>query len=449
MRFWIIHAQEHLAQPRSVPDRRVWRSNALAEMLADRGHAVVRWRSSYSHHEKRYLAKGSPRVAFENFHYQYLDGPPYRRSIGLSRIQHHKTLGRNFEKVARTATETPDLIHVGNVPLELSLAAVRFGRKHRVPVVVDIRDLWPDLFLDLIPTRLKLLRPLGALFLHPFYRQARETMRGAKAVSGITTPFVEWGLRLAGREGGPFDRAFHMSYPEQEGEAGSEAQARVAELLGPRDNRLLFVYLGNIGYQSDFDTLIAAARRMQGRVAGKFVICGDGPKLEAVRRQSAGLENVAVPGWLNAEEVKDLLNRATVGLLPYHPMPNFMLNMPNKFAEYLAGGLILACGLEGEMARMIRQHNCGFVYPARDATALADQLTLFTGGGTDLAALRLNAKKLYEAEFNCREVHARLCDYLELLAHDRVDASDHPLKSSRASTLAAEGGDGRGAGAPS
>jgi hypothetical protein len=86
MNFWIIHAQEPLPQPSSVNTRRLWRSNTIAEMLANRGHRVVRWRSGFSHYEKRYLIKGSARERFEGYEFQFLEGPPYQHNIGYRRL---------------------------------------------------------------------------------------------------------------------------------------------------------------------------------------------------------------------------------------------------------------------------------------------------------------------------------------------------------------------------
>src|SRR4051812_29066289 len=147
MEFWIIHAQEPIADPRSVESRRLWRSNMIAETLADRGHEVVRWRSAFNHYRKTFLNPGSGSATVDGYEMQFIATSSYRRHVGARRVISHRALGRNFDHLARARPTAPDLIHVGNVPIELFRAAVAFGRERGVPVIVDVRDLWPDIYL--------------------------------------------------------------------------------------------------------------------------------------------------------------------------------------------------------------------------------------------------------------------------------------------------------------
>lgn len=416
MKFWIIHAQEPLPQPSHMAARRLWRTNTIAEMLADRGHQVLRWRSGFSHYEKRYLAQGSPRERFEGYEFQFLEGPPYRRNIGYRRILHHRAVACDFARLVSTTGHAPDLIHIGNVPLELCREAAKFSAAKRIPIIIDIRDLWPDLFLDLIPDSLGAFRPLMKLFLRSSYRDAAFAMSHATAITGITEPFVEWGLRLAGRKRRETDRVFHMSYPEP-AEPGSHGDASpLTDKLGLERSSFIICYFGNIGYQSDFDTLLEAARLLGDCAAAKLVICGDGPKLESLRKKAAGLANVVLPGWLEADEIQQLMRIAAVGLIPFKERDNYVLNMPNKFSEYLSGGLAIACGVKGEMARLVEAHACGFVYPTGDAATLARRLRELVASPDMVATLKESSRALFKASFDCTVVYGQLCDYLEMMA---------------------------------
>ncbi len=421
MNFWIIHAQEPLPQPRAVATRRLWRSNTIAELLAARGHHVVRWRSGYSHYEKRYLVDGAPAIQFEDYQFQFLAGPPYRRHIGYGRVRHHEAIAAQFTELAARATLRPDAIHVSNVPIELCRAAVDFGATRRIPVVIDVRDLWPDLFLDLVPAGLSFLKPAVKLLLSASYRNAKYAMRHATAVTGITQPFVDWGVRMADRPATAWDQVFHMSYPELPAVMDDRRNLDLARKLGLMPEDFVCCYFGAIGYQSDFDTLIETARQLGSQSRVKLVICGEGPKLSALRAKAVGMHNILFPGWLDAADVQTLMQIATVGLIPFKECDNYVLNMPNKFSEYLSGGLVLACGLRGEMARLIGLHQCGLVYPSGDAAILAKRLTeLSQAAPTHLVAMRNRARALFRDQFDYRVVYTRLCEYLEALPAHRA-----------------------------
>jgi glycosyltransferase involved in cell wall biosynthesis len=421
MKAWVIHAQEPLALPTTVTPRRLWRSNTIAEILGGRGHSVIRWRSSYSHYEKRYLVRGSQMAAGEGYNYQFLEGPAYKRNIGFKRVRHHRAIAADFAKLANGQTPVPDIIHVSNVPLELCREAVRFSVKKGIPVIIDVRDLWPDLFLDLVPQTLSFLKPAVRLMLRSSYEDAVYAMRHATAITGLTEPFVDWGVRLAGRKRREFDRVFHMSYPENGGRGLDAGLTKLSAKIGLKNEEFVYCYFGSIGYQSDFDTLLRAARLIEGRISAKFVICGEGPRLGGLRKKASMLTNVVFPGWLDAEEIQCLMRISTVGFLPFKERDNYLLNMPNKFSEYLSGGMVIACGLEGEMARLVRAHDCGFVYPSGDAFKLAEKLVELTASLDRVAAMKVNARALFKQSFNCQVVYGKLCDYLEtMVALNRV-----------------------------
>jgi glycosyltransferase involved in cell wall biosynthesis len=418
MNFWIIHAQEPLPQSIMAKHRRLWRSNTIAELLVNRGHRVTRWRSGYSHYEKRYLAEGSPAMNVEGCcDFQFLAGPPYRRHIGYKRVRHHRAIASKFSEFAALKDHRPDAIHVGNVPIELCRAVATFGKAYRIPVVIDIRDLWPDIFLDLVPVSLAFLKPFVKRLLRPSYRDATYAMRHATAVTGITQPFVDWGLRLAGRAATEWDQVFHMSYPELPSVSQDTHGRELLQKLGLTADDFICCYFGAIGHQSDFDTLIETARRIGKSSRIKLVICGEGPKLDSLRAKAASSPCIRFPGWIDTEDIQSLMRVATVGLIPFKESDNYVLNMPNKFSEYLSGGLVLACGLRGEMARLIELHECGFVYPSGNAATLARKLIeLSETASSRIEGMRQRSKALFRDQFDCRIVYARVCEYLEALA---------------------------------
>ena len=80
-----------------------------------------------------------------------------------------------------------------------------YGRRHSIPTIADMRDLWPDIWLDAAPAA---ARPIAKLLLSPDFALSRSSLASITAITGITDEFVAWGLARAGRAAGAFDRAF-------------------------------------------------------------------------------------------------------------------------------------------------------------------------------------------------------------------------------------------------
>lgn len=416
MSFWIIQAQENPAEPRSVIGRREWRSNSLAETLADRGHDVVRWRSAFSHQSKQFLANGDFVQLHDNYTQRFIACPPYRKHVGLSRIRNHKALGKNFLQVARSC-RAPVLIHVGNVPIELAHAAVRYGTEVGCPVIIDIRDLWPDIYVDRLPEFVSFLRAPALEVLRFASFQLKWAMRNATAITALTQPYLNWGLELAGREAHENDAIFAMCYPPRNNIPSEGAILRFQKKLGLEPGDKVAAYLGNIGYQSDFELLIRAAKQLAGRFPKfKIVIAGSGPMEGKIRQLASGMNNVIIPGWLQGDEITSLLYLSQIGFIAFKPVPNYLKNVPNKYSEYLAGGMAIACGLDGEMARLTEKANCGFIYPSGDLDALCAGLIRILSDPDLLNTMCGNAQALHAAHFDSTYVYPAFADHLEHVA---------------------------------
>lgn len=417
MQFWIIHAQENPAEPRDIVKRREWRSNTLSETLSDRGHEVIRWRSAFSHQAKEYLAQGSQKVPHDNYFHQYIDAPGYKRHVGFRRIRHHVALGRNFKMIAARYAPKPDLIHVGNVPIALARAAVNYAAVNGIPVIVDIRDLWPDVYVDLIPPSLGALRRPALAALHATSFGLRDALKKATAISALTPSYLDWALRLAQRDATPDDTVMEMCYPVQ---ATKPPQREIDELrakLGLSPDHVIACYAGNIGRQSDFRTLMTAAGKLSNQnPAFRMVLAGSGPAVAELKPLAERSGNIVMPGWLSGSELASLMAISSIGLIAYHPVPNYLQNIPNKFPEYLANGLAIACGLGGEMGRLVQDHRCGFIYEPCNAEMLADGLLQLTRDEALLEEQGQRAAALHRSCFDGARIYPRFADYLENIA---------------------------------
>lgn len=416
MKVWLVTIGEPLPIDSGHP--RLLRAGLLAETLANRGHDVVWWTSAFDHVNKIHRAPAEMRIRLQQgSELLLLRGPGYRRNLSLARIRDHRALARRFTALARRE-KRPDVILASFPAIELCLAAARYGRECRVPVVLDVRDLWPDIFLDHIPSP---LRPLGRLALAPLFAETTEAFRLARAVTGITPPFVQWGLRQAGRAGGELDRDFPMGYPAGAGEMEELAEARhwwKSQYGIEKTDQLLVVFFGSLGHQVDLKTVLAAARLSRGNCI-RFVICGSGEQLSECRRLAEGLDHVLLPGWINAPRIRALMEVADVGLAPYFSRNDFLASYPNKVLEYLSGGLPVLSAIGGLVGSLLTTEGCGQVYAGElPAERLASMLDQLRHDQCRLREMSDNARRVFEQRFSAERVYPAMAEYLETIAEE-------------------------------
>ena len=73
---------------------------------------------------------------------------------------------------------------------------------------------------------------------------------------------------------------------------------------------------------------------------------------------------------MNAAQIRALLSRAQLGLVPYRNTPDLIMSVPNKVGEYLAAGVPVAACLQGTLARLLSVRHCGLQFEAREPASL-------------------------------------------------------------------------------
>jgi glycosyltransferase involved in cell wall biosynthesis len=237
--------------------------------------------------------------------------------LSFKRILDHRQIAGKFSALARREERKPDIILASLPTIELSLAAVRHGRENGVPVVLDIRDMWPDIFVEAVPV---VLRPLARILLIPMFRDARTACAGATAITGAIEGFVPWGLKRGGRLRTGLDRAFPMGYVTR---PPADQQILAAERhwdgLGvlEEDAHRTLCFIGTLGRQFDIETVLSAATECSRQnLFWRFVFCGASDRLEEYKKKAQGVGNVFFPGWVNSAQIHVLMRRPAVGLNP-------------------------------------------------------------------------------------------------------------------------------------
>lgn len=413
MRVWILTVGEPL--PNDTEQNRPWRSALTAGLLAERGHDVTWWVSTWDHFRKKLVQKGGASLQLgPRYRMLFLHGRSYQRNISWQRIANHVQIARHFRQLAPDQPR-PDLILCSLPTLELPREAVRYGKSRGVPVVLDIRDLWPDFSEDLLP---RWLRPCARPFLAPLRRDLVEACRGAAAIIGNSPMFVDWGVKHAGRAITPDDRFFPHAYsPSVVADAQLAQAAAYWEELGVRaDDGLLNVcFLGTINRTAfDFDTVLAAAEPLADKA--RFIICGAGNDRNRLQGLVPRSNHIFFPGWVDEPRLQALLTRSHLGLAPYRDRRNFLENLPNKFIEYLWAGAPPVTCLGGYPRQLLDQHDCAYFYEQEQPRSLTEVIAAAAAAPGQRERRATAARALFETRFKAAEVYGALVDHLEVLA---------------------------------
>lgn len=136
--------------------------------------------------------------------------------------------------------------------------------------------------------------------------------------------------------------------------------------------RFVVGYSGNMGRVHDFDTIIEAAKLLDERNRDiVFLFIGGGAKQPWIEEKVAGLSNVVFKPYQPQERLAQSLSVADVHLVSLRPELEGLI-VPSKFYGVAAVGrsAIIVGDPEGEIARIVRIEDCGYVVPSSQAGVL-------------------------------------------------------------------------------
>jgi len=411
MRIWLVTVGEPWPTDGNLP--RLHRTGINAGFLAGQGHEVVSWSGTFDHASKTERRESDVELlAPQGYRLIGIHAGTYERNVSLKRIAYHRAVTRKFVQMAQKEPP-PDVIVVSLTPLELARAAVAYGRKANIPVVVDVRDMWPDIWAEKLPGA---LQPIKGLIFAPFYNDLKNAVRGATSLIGITESAIDWALANAGRARGPLDRAYPLIYstepPAEDKIVAAERHWRSLG-IGSNPHELVGCFFGTFTTRVDFETPLKAVSEMPESLRSrvKLVLCGRGEDEALIRRYAAKTTQIIVHEWVDAPEIMALMRLSNFGLLPYRPTLDFIRSLPNKVFEYLNGGLPIFTSLRGEVEALFSEYSCGALYETQVPRSFETLIARFISTPEQLVRLADGARaagKAYDPISTCHNFEAYL-----------------------------------------
>lgn len=248
-----------------------------------------------------------------------------------------------------------DVVVCTTPPLLLTSAAVKIARRKRAKLVLDVRDVWPDVAFEMGS-----FAP-GSAYGRFFTHLARKAYAAADLVVSVSPGKV---AKLKGRVAAPValvPNGVDASFVEIEEDPAFAERFRLSE--GP-----ICAYVGNIGLAQGLGSLLDIAAV---RPDVRFLLFGDGADRVKLERRvaSEGIGNVEFCGIVDARGVRAVLRYAAFSFVPLVSSA-LRDSIPTKMYEALALGCPVLLAAEGDAADLLDECGLGAHVAPEDADAL-------------------------------------------------------------------------------
>jgi glycosyltransferase involved in cell wall biosynthesis len=295
---------------------------------------------------------------------------------------------------ARARQIDGEIIFASSTPLTIAIPAVYAARRRGIPMVFEVRDLWPDLPIAIGALKNPLLR-LAARALERF------SYANSAAVIALSPGMAEGIVR----SGYPRERivivpnAADLDLFRRDASRGLEFRRR----MGIDEGKILVAYLGTLGRINGVCYLVRIAAALKGDARFVFLAMGDGQEREqitALARAEQVLErNFLMHPTIAKSRVPDVLSAVDVATSLFLPIPEMESNSANKFFDALAAGCCVAINYGGWHAQLLQSAGAGIRLNA-DPRLAAAQLQALADEPGRIQSAGLNARALAEKNFS-------------------------------------------------
>lgn len=305
-----------------------------------------------------------------------------------------------------------DLIFATSTPLTVAIPGLILSFLHRVPMILEVRDLWPE-----VPIQMGVIKSnLLIKFLRWF---EAFTYRHAKHIIALSPGMVKGVLAtgVARKKVTMIPNFCNLDFFKP-GKSNNNILGELTSINGP-----IIAYCGAISYANDIDIVIYAAEKLQEMSNPViFVIAGDGilkPKLEKLAKIKK-LKNVFFLGKINKYEVVELYRKSIACLVLFKNLPILSTNSPNKFFDAISVGKPVIANMGGWIGKLVENYKIGFSLENDNPQAIVETVEILTNMNKNkLEEIGKNARKLAVEKFNSDN----MTDKLEMIFGKAIKSS--------------------------
>lgn len=287
-------------------------------------------------------------------------------------------------------------------PVMMSLPGVLYKMLRKVPLYTWVLDLWPESLTAAGGVGNKHVLAFFDWFVKKEYKWSDKILTSSRSFDQSIMKYGDYKDKI-------------IYYPQW---ADGQAEVSTVQEVPKVPEGFILMFAGAVGEAHGFDCTMQAALLTKEHKDIKWVIVGDGRRLDWVRDfvKEHGLEETVVTlGRYPAETMPLFFEQADVMLVTLNDDPLFKLYAPAKISSYMASSRPIIAVLNGEGGEVIKEAKCGWHLAAGDAEGFAKLAIELSQ--TDKAVLQEKGKNgcaYYDEHFTKDKCLRKLDEIMEL-----------------------------------
>ena len=290
------------------------------------------------------------------------------------------------------------LIFATSTPLSVGFPALIIKKIKKIPYVFEVRDLWPEVPIQMGAIKNKLIKKLLVWFEKLIYKNAKHVV--------ALSPGMAKGV-LKYESASKVSMIPNMSkidffWPR-------EKNFNLIKRLGLNTKSFKLIHFGSLGVANGAFTIIESAKLLKNNDDFEFVFIGGGSTEHELKDLCTkyNLKNVHFLGAFTLDKTSEIVNLCDVSIISFLDLPILSTNSPNKLFDSLSAGKPIIVNSAGWTKDLVEKHSCGFYVNPKYPVELVNKVLQLKERSNTMKIMsengRLLAETVYDKSILCNE----------------------------------------------
>ncbi len=285
---------------------------------------------------------------------------------------YHPIVGRILKKFIKQ--HSIDLLHVHDLPLAGTV--LRVGKRHDIPVILDLHENYPEALSVWFSWRKNALIRLKNYLFFNYKRWHNYEKYAVKQSDRVIAVVDEMKQKLISDHDLPSEKITVISNTES---CKFKEQQLNLNVYDDISDGFVLLYAGYIGPHRGVDTVINAMKYLKRYPSIYFVIVGSASEdvmsyLKESAIRNGNEQNIIFKGFQPFDTFYSYMSQASVNVIPHKKNGHTDFTIPHKiYQSMMAGKPVLVSSCE-PLKRTVTRYQCGEVFEADNPADCANKI---------------------------------------------------------------------------
>lgn len=284
-----------------------------------------------------------------------------------------------------------DLVIATSTPLTVGITALFMKWWKKTPYVFEVRDLWPEVPIQMGAFNNPLIKKCTRWFEKVIYKNAAHVIALSPGMQDGVVKFVSRTKTTMIPNMSKMDEFWPR-----------EKDRTLEHQLGLKPDSFKLVHFGSLGLANGAETIIESAKLLKGEERVEFLFLGGGAmEKELIEEcEKHQLNNVRFLGSFPMKEVSEIVNLSDVSIISFKNLPILYTNSPNKLFDSLSAGKPIIVNSAGWTKEMVEVNHCGYYVDPDKPQELVEKLLYLKRHPDIQQEMGRNARALAETKYD-------------------------------------------------